>query len=126
MTDEEKNEALAKFAGWEFVDSECHDMTHFIDYWRHPSQSHNKQTLPDFTSLDVLFKWCVPKLPNGTEINIIRWASGRVRFQGETDWYEGEHYGCELDPCTGKEYEGGGRTPGEALRAAIVALKGNG
>jgi len=118
MTSENDDKVLLKFAGFRFRKGACD--------WLPPNEESTYKLYPDapdFTDLTTLFKWCVPKLPNGTEINIIWWdgSSGvGTRFRGETEWHYGENYGCELNVYPDKEYGGGGRTPGEALRQAML------
>ena len=97
--------------------------------WRCPDGSLQSDP-PDFTDLTALFKWCVPKLPNGTEINIIYWdgsngVGSKFLQEPEMDWYYGASYGCELNVCRDKEYGGGGYLPGEALREAILSWMGD-
>ena len=105
MTDAEK---IARFAG---LTEESIGYTDYFD----PDDGHlieRKIHWPDFTSLDVLFKWCVPKLP--------RTEQGHLYISVTQDKYEAgwiAYIG---------EIEGRGDTPGEALRAAILALIGDG
>ena len=82
LTDEEKNKVLAKWAGWEFVRSECHDIMHFIDYWRHPSEPNCERTLPDlFHSLDAQAKWLWPKLDSLQLVTL--WPERKAKFRAE-------------------------------------------
>ncbi len=69
---------------------------------------------PDTTDLTWLFKWCVPKLSYAhvSRDTILNYNSATVFIRDE-----------DYDD---KEYGGEGKTPGEALRGAILALIGEG
>ena len=116
MTDEEK---IAKWAGFREKTFRAPVCTHKprCTYWvdpngkdtRHLSDPNGKR-LPDFTSLDVLFKWCVPKL------RVYTLTSHAFTYHKAEVWFGGS-----LLPGVGRK-----QSPGEALREAILALIGEG
>lgn len=71
----ELNEKLARFAGFEY--SESRDVWHWPEEHDYNQAFHpGRLSLPDFTnSLDALFKWVVPKLPEAMEIILSRVGS---------------------------------------------------
>ncbi len=96
MTDKEKNEVIAWWAGFRPYYFGVHGwMAEGIVF----------EELPDFTDLTTLFKWCVPKLDH---------------IEVATNHFDtGKYYGYACIEHTRKL--GYGDTPGEALRDAIVS-----
>ena len=108
MTDE-KDEIIARWLGFRRM-----RLDELPDTMRHESNLYNRymtpqgehRGIPDFTSLDVLFKWCVPKL------RVYTLASHASTYYKAEVWF-----GESLLPGVGRD-----QSPGEALRGAIVAL----
>ena len=98
----QKNEVLARWAG---ITIESVGYTDYLD----PDDGtfvSRRIHWPDFTSLDVLFKWCVPKL---LYVSLICGKASQA-------------VACGGEPIT--VHMATADTPGEALREAILSLIG--
>ena len=106
MTDQEKNEVLARWAG--FTPGECKILCCQAAHWLSPDNTLWHGVLPDFLhSLDAQAKWLWPKLED--------WGIG---LRGDGSRFFG------YASLNGVEIQDSGTTPAEACAEAILSLIG--
>ncbi len=119
MTDTEKILRFARFTVCKHI--RCGEVFYF--QWSDPNGEHCAE--PDTTDLTWLFKWCVPQIKGS--------IPGVGRFGDIWKGISFDYLGdgtiiCEIEVANINDSghagmsEGRGKTEGEALRAAIVAL----
>ncbi len=127
MTDQEKNEVIARWRGFFQPDG--------LTCWEYPHDCYPEEmtprfrripSLPDFTDLTTLFKWCVPKLDCYRLFTHWGVDSHEPWLRTPTKFHDAEVETGHGNIATAMRYIGHGDTPGEALRDAILSLIGEG